>query len=129
VTLRSKVDDLPLLSNRSGGMTGKRKIFYIIHILLFPLASHLCDTNGCISKDHIVLETLELNYSRKQCQGIILTIFPATAQPHIFKATPCQHGLKHPQSNGDDFMFSCRKIQFVFLDKISVDFLNKQKLQ
>jgi hypothetical protein len=104
-------------------------ILFSFYLFLFFLASHLCDTNGCISKKHIVLEPIEINQNRKKCQGIILTLCPATATspPHILKATPCDHGLNHTESNGDNFLFSCRKIQCRYLDPISLDFLNKQK--
>ncbi|CAF0967189.1 unnamed protein product, partial [Adineta steineri] len=75
IVLRTKADDLPVLS--SGSMEG----------------SHLCDTIGCVLKEHIVLEPHEINISRRDCGGIKLSIIPATktSPPQIRKATPCRH--------------------------------------
>ena len=100
-------------------------IFYF-----FLLASHLCDTRSCILKDHVVLEAFKTNNSRTKCAGIILTIREqtATSPAHILKATPCQHGLNHIKSNGNHFMFSCRKIQFFFWIKLLLIFsINKNE--
>ncbi|CAF4294045.1 unnamed protein product, partial [Adineta steineri] len=74
IVLRTK-GKLPVLSTRAEG-------------------SHLCDSNGCVLKEHIVLESHEMNISRRDCEGIILSIIPATttSPPHIDMATPCRHG-------------------------------------
>ncbi|CAF3961348.1 unnamed protein product [Adineta steineri] len=79
VALRSKEDDLPVLSTGRGSMQ----------------ASHLCDSMHCISKEHIALESMEVNQSRRDCRGITLSIKPATttSPPHIDIATPCRHGI------------------------------------
>jgi hypothetical protein len=76
------------------------------------------------------MEPFRNNFQRTQCDGIILTICPATATSpaHIIKATPCEHG-ENNKPNGDPFEFSCRKIQLSYLDVISLNFLNKQILK
>ncbi|CAF1466114.1 unnamed protein product, partial [Adineta steineri] len=78
VALRSKEEDLPVLSTGRGSMQ----------------ASHLCDSMHCILKEHIVVESNEVNQSRKDCRGITLSIIPATttSPSHIDIATPCRHG-------------------------------------
>ncbi|CAF1491769.1 unnamed protein product [Adineta steineri] len=58
IALRSKLDKLPLLSTKK---TDYR-------------ASHLCDTTGCLSESHIIVETEEQNDSPRFCQGIFLHI-------------------------------------------------------
>ncbi|CAF4242437.1 unnamed protein product, partial [Adineta steineri] len=75
---RSKEEDLPVLSTGRGSMQ----------------ASHLCDSMHCIAKEHIVVESTEVNQSRRDCRGITLSIKPATttSPPHIDIATPCRHG-------------------------------------
>ncbi|CAF1228292.1 unnamed protein product [Adineta steineri] len=107
IVLRTK-ENLPVLSTRAQG-------------------SHLCDSNGCVLKEHIVLESYEMNISRRDCEGMILSIIPATTKspPHIKMATSCRHGVNYKDSNGDDFLYSCRKIQCVYLDEFSVAFLNE----
>jgi hypothetical protein len=124
VVLRTKEDQLPMLS--TGDMTGKILIFHIFCLSLLLLASHLCDTNGCVSKNHIIMEAFAINEQRARCDGITLTIRPATATTaaHIIKATPCKHG-ENNKSNSDPFKFSCRKIKFNVFDEISLNFLNK----
>ncbi|CAF3913470.1 unnamed protein product, partial [Adineta steineri] len=74
---RSKEEDLPVLSTGRGSMQ----------------ASHLCDSMHCIAKEHIVVESTEVNQSRRDCRGITLSIKPATttSPPHIDIATPCRH--------------------------------------
>ncbi|CAF1513218.1 unnamed protein product, partial [Adineta steineri] len=78
VALRSKEDDLPVLSTGRGSMH----------------ASHLCDLMHCVLKEHIVVESMEVNQSRRDCRGITLSITPAstTSPPYIKMATPCRHG-------------------------------------
>ncbi|CAF1500439.1 unnamed protein product [Adineta steineri] len=79
VALRSKEEDLPVLSTGRGSMQ----------------ASHLCDSMHCILKEHIVLESMEVNQSRRDYGGITLSIKPATttSPPHFDIATPCRHGI------------------------------------
>ncbi|CAF0898026.1 unnamed protein product [Adineta steineri] len=91
--------------------------------------SHLCDTNGCVLKAHIVIESMEVIQSQRDCGGIMLSIIPAstTSPPQIGNATPCRHGINYKNSNEDDFLYSCRKVQCIFLDKLSVAFLNKHE--
>jgi hypothetical protein len=93
----------------------------------FFLASHLCDTSGCLSKDHIVEESFTINNSRKPCKGVTLTIRPptATTPAHIIKATAFKHGVN---KNGiDPLKLSCRKIKIVELNVNSLNILNKIK--
>ncbi|CAF1376534.1 unnamed protein product [Adineta steineri] len=113
VALRSKEDDLSVLSTGRGSMQ----------------ASHLCDSVHCILKEQIVVESMEVNQSRRDCRGITLSIKPATttSPPHIKMATPCRHGINYKNSNGDDFMYSCRKIKCIFYDEFAVAFLNSNK--
>ncbi|CAF1390120.1 unnamed protein product [Adineta steineri] len=82
IVLRSKLDKLPLLSTKK---TGYR-------------ASHLCDTTGCLSESHIIVETEEQNDSRRFCQGIFL---------HIYQ---------HSNGNKKSFKYSCRKIKIMITD-------------
>jgi hypothetical protein len=126
IVLRTKEDQLPRLS--TSGLTGKIAIFHIFCLIRLLLASHLCDTNGCLSKDHIIKEAFAINEQRARCGGIILTIRPATrtSPAHIIKATPCKHG-ENNKPNGDSFEFSCRRIKLCYLDLISLDFLDKIK--
>ncbi|CAF1428335.1 unnamed protein product [Adineta steineri] len=98
VALRSKEDDLPVLSTGRGSMQ----------------ASHLCDSMHCISKEHIALESMEANQSRRDCRGITLSIKPATttSPPHIKMVTLCQHGINYKDSHGNEFLYN----RFYFLN-------------
>lgn len=122
-------NNLEEVSNTRDGMTGKTMMFYVNDYLssLILLGSHLCDTNGCLYYGHLVLEDFFTNLSRQRCNGVLLLVRPATSSspPHIIKYTPCYHGLQHPKSNGDDLMYSCRKIDIMFENDISVQFFNK----
>ncbi|CAF3650418.1 unnamed protein product [Adineta steineri] len=77
-------------------------------------ASHLCDTTGCLREEHLCIEKREINRSRIGCGGIVLTIFRNIAgECCIFQVNPCEHGIQHPDANGDYLRYSCRKIQVV----------------
>ncbi|CAF1567567.1 unnamed protein product [Adineta steineri] len=92
VALRSKEEDLPVLSTGRGSMH----------------ASHLYDSMHCISKEHIVVGSMEVNQSRRDCGGITLSITPATttSTPHIKMATPCRHSINYKDSHSDDFLYN-----------------------
>ncbi|CAF0745837.1 unnamed protein product [Adineta steineri] len=71
------------------------KTYSVVKEQINQTCSHLCDSLGCVLKDHLRVESMEMNISRRDCEGIILSIIPAitTSPPHIKKATPCEHGL------------------------------------
>ncbi len=77
--------------------------------------SHLCDTIGCISKKHLLIEPAARNRQRTRCKGIIIYIHEITASEYIImQVDPCEHGEQHTKANGDYFKYSCRKIQTIF---------------
>jgi hypothetical protein len=72
---------------------------------------------GCLSEDHICMESQKVNHSRSYCEGIYVTIYENTAgELLIIQVTPCQHGLQHEEANGDFFKYSCRKIKAIFIN-------------
>jgi hypothetical protein len=80
--------------------------------------SHLCDTIGCLSKEHLCIESAAINNQRSLCQGILLHVHEITAGEFlIMQVNPCDHDEKHPDANGDYFKYSCRKIQAIIIDK------------
>jgi hypothetical protein len=68
-----------------------------------------------VSNKHIIKEPFANNSDRTRCDGVILTLRPATAYKHGENNKP----------NGDPFEFSCREIKLSYLDVISLDFPNK----
>ncbi len=93
--------------------------WYFILQFYFYLASHLCDTVGCLSADHICSESREINNKRKECDGIIVHIYESTAGEFlILQVDACQHGeQRKQQANGNSLKYSCRKIKAVFLNE------------
>ncbi|CAF1221798.1 unnamed protein product [Adineta steineri] len=120
-----------LLSVRDATITLHRnsQFYSVFNKQIIKTCSHLCDSLGCVLKDHLMVESHEMNISRRDCEGIILSIIPAstTSPPQIRKATPCRHGINCRDSHGDHFLYSCKKVQCIFLDESSVAFLNKNK--
>ena len=92
---------------------------FSIDLLIYrslSLASHLCDTNGCISKDHLCIESAEVNQQRKHCQGIAVHIYENTAGEFlIIQIDPCRHGELHAKAANDFLKYSCRKIRAILL--------------
>jgi len=41
----------------------------------FVVGSPLCDTKGCISKNHLIIKTSEENRARQKCFGIIIQMY------------------------------------------------------
>jgi hypothetical protein len=66
---------------------------------------------GCLSKDHLCMESREVNQQRKYCDGIYVHIY----KNRILQVTPCDHGKQHEEANGDFLKYSCRKIKAIFL--------------
>ncbi|CAF1203152.1 unnamed protein product [Adineta steineri] len=92
VVLRAKEQkQLPPLSNERASYTG----------------SHLCDSTGCLRKEHLELELLSFNLSRKVCPGVMLLVVGDT----ITDVYPCVHGRTHPklETDGDELEYACRK--------------------
>jgi hypothetical protein len=131
VVLRSLEPDLSRLSSANGGNTGNVLLFHIIHSSLMFLASHLCDTKGCVSDKHLVLESFVTNDSRARYDGIMILIRLATptSPARIVKSQPCEHGKKYSKDNGDDFEYSCRKIRVIIMSAKSLNFFNKNNLK
>ncbi|CAF0765931.1 unnamed protein product [Adineta steineri] len=79
--------------------------------------SHLCDTNGCVSTEHLFIENFDVNLTRIRCEGVtfLIRLGNETSPGRIIQATPCRHGI-----NGDDdgFKNSCRKLKIYVQDVI-----------
>ncbi|CAF4271407.1 unnamed protein product, partial [Adineta steineri] len=79
--------------------------------------SDLCDTNGCVLTEHLVIENFDVSLSRIRCEGVTLLIHLGneTSPGRIIQATPCRHGI-----NGDNngFKNSCRKLKIYIQDVI-----------
>ncbi len=73
---------------------------------------------GCISKQHLCIESAARNKQRICCKGIVIYIHEITASEYIImQVNPCEHGEQHPEANGDYFKYSCRKIQTIFTNR------------
>ena len=85
------------------------------------VASHYCDTNGCLSLEHLAIEDFEVNLSRITCQGVILFVRAGSSVSpgHIIQATPCRHGVS---SEDGGFQSSCRKLQVHIQDEVSIQY-------
>ncbi|CAF1203541.1 unnamed protein product [Adineta steineri] len=102
ITLRSKMPSLPLLSCEKGAREG----------------SHLCSTLGCVSKQHIIIESEEDNQSRQTCFGVLLQVHQSGSDIGcIVKIKPCFHGRKLNTNLHDQVKYSCRKIQVVISEQ------------
>ncbi|CAF1363968.1 unnamed protein product [Adineta steineri] len=94
VVLRAKEQNkLPSLSNDPASYSG----------------SHLCDSRGCLRKEHLEVELYSFNSSRKYCPGVML----AVAGDTITDVYPCVHGRTHPKfkTGADELEYACRKVR------------------
>jgi hypothetical protein len=76
---------------------------------------------GGIRDEHLTIEKYIINNSRKSCGGVTLTLKSdgASKPKRIMEIHPCPHGIDHPEANGDDLKFSCRKLQILLQDEAS----------
>lgn len=86
--------------------------------------SHLCDTAGCISVDHLEYVPAHVtNLNRQRCLGVTLIV----SLDLIIHEVPCQHGV------GDTvearISSSCRKLRMVQLPPYSVTALFENHTQ
>jgi hypothetical protein len=90
------------------------------------LVSRLCSTSGCIRDDHVVIESTSISASRLNCPGIIVVLRPygSTTAKRVFKIQACDHGTKHPDAGGDFLRYSCRNIQVMIMDEVSMAYLD-----
>ncbi len=106
---------LPLLSGDAG--SSEQGLFTFLFCqsdkcFLFVVASHLCDTEGCISKDHLIIEKKEENLSRKHCSGVIMQMYQNNSGNYcISQVTPCKHGRKLKTNLQQQLEHSCGKIR------------------
>jgi hypothetical protein len=116
VVLRSKEKiKFSSMSSNPLSYSGTLSIVYLepyIHFLCSS-GSHLCDTNGCLRKDHLELELFSLNASRKVCSGVVLMV----AGDIIIDVNPCVHATTHPnyKPGGNDLDFSCRTVRVEYM--------------
>jgi hypothetical protein len=81
-------------------------------MLLVFLASHLCDTIGCISEEHLLIETQEINLSRRDSIGVMLRIHESNSGVRcIVQIKPCIHGRKLATNLDEQLNYSCGKLQ------------------
>jgi hypothetical protein len=116
---------LPKLTAKHSGKTGKR-ISSLTISKLFPLtASHLCDTKNCLRREHLIIESMKENASRRSCPGVILILQPqGPSKPKkIMQIKPCHHGINHQKAKGNFLKFSCRKIQVMIEDDSSIQYI------
>ncbi len=85
---------------------------------MYFIASHLCDTRGCVRIEHLTTENQKENLSRIWCPGVILTL----KGKHIVEVTPCKHGIKNKKANDDFLKFTCRKITVMVQDRAATDY-------
>ncbi|CAF1433495.1 unnamed protein product [Adineta steineri] len=83
--------------------------------------SHLCDTNGCVLSEHLVIENFDINLSRSRCEGVTLLVRPRneTSPGQIFQAAACRHGIN---DDDDDLKNSCRKLKIYVQDESSINY-------
>ncbi len=77
----------------------------------FVVASHLCDTKGCISENHLVVETRQENISRQNCFGAIIQMYEKSSGNYcITQVKPCKHGRKLKTNSQQQLEHGCHKI-------------------
>ncbi len=90
---------------------------FLIFNFRFFQGSHLCDTKGCISKQHLIVETQKVNLSRRHCFGIMIQMHQnSSGVGCITELKPCVHGRSPKRSLDEELRYSCRKIQAVITE-------------
>ena len=111
VILRSKLKPFPVLTQKSNSMQGNfDSMHWTLTLSSLFLASHLCDTRGCVADKHLLAESTSVNGSRSRCQGIILLLRPGTPMC-ILDWKPCRDGLTYSDVKSIQLQYSCRKIR------------------
>ncbi|KAK9253194.1 zinc-binding loop region of homing endonuclease-domain-containing protein [Lipomyces tetrasporus] len=64
-----------------------------VHNLLYGgyQASHLCHQTNCINPDHLVVETQQVNLSRKMCSVKVNVKTSVNGRDYFLKAEECPH--------------------------------------
>jgi hypothetical protein len=117
---------LPILTSNGGGRSGESATNAISNFLISFVASHLCDTVGCLRDEHLVVESMQINQDRRLCNGIILVLQsngPSTPK-EVLQVQPCVHGANHRQTRGNFLRYSCRKIQVIIQDAACRNYFN-----
>ncbi len=82
--------------------------------MCFSVGSHLCNTKGCISKHHLIVESAAANTSRNNCYGILMQVHENTSGVGcITLVKPCVHGRNKEKTDKEQMQDSCRKIRAV----------------
>ncbi|KAK9429741.1 zinc-binding loop region of homing endonuclease-domain-containing protein [Lipomyces doorenjongii] len=84
---------------KDGFQSAHRVVCYLtkseddVHNLLYRgyHASHLCHQRGCINPDHLVVETEDVNYSRKMCSTKVHTKTSVNGRDYLANAEDCPH--------------------------------------
>jgi hypothetical protein len=67
---------------------------------------------GCISENHLVVETRQENVSRRECFGVIIQMYQTSSGNYcITQIKPCKHGRKLKTDLQQQLKYSCRKIR------------------
>ncbi|CAF1507929.1 unnamed protein product [Adineta steineri] len=105
IVLRATDPSFTNLTNRKNAKTG----------------SHLCDTNGCVLSEHLVIENFDINLSRTRCQGVTLLVRLGneTSVGRIIQAAACRHGIINDDGG---FKNSCRKLKIYVQDETSINY-------
>jgi hypothetical protein len=70
----------------------------------------------------VIIESFAANNSRKSCGGVLLPLkSDDPSKPRqIVQIDCCRHGIDHPEANGDFLKLSCRKLQVILQDEVSI---------
>ncbi len=83
----------------------------------------MCDTIGCISEHHLLIETGKVNMTRQGCHGVVLQIHRSSyGVDCITDIEPCIHGEKTKSNMDQKLKYSCRKIRAVITEDKHVPF-------
>lgn len=83
--------------------------------------SHLCNTAGCCSGEHLQVETLHReNLVRQRCRGVLLLVHNSV----IVQEQPCSHA-DMTQPFNDQILSSCRKVQIVVVSQPAAEAIHR----
>lgn len=106
------------ISHVAYNATGEREITPLpLNLGSGASISHLCDTLGCCSGNHLQVETRHrTNLVHQRCRGVLLLVHRSV----IIQECPCSHADMSKSFN-DRLYTSCRKIQIVVVDESAAE--------
>ena len=91
---------------------------------LLLLGPQLCNTNGCLFIEHVIIEKFSINSNRQACSGVTLLFRPpiGDAPHHTIKTELCPYALGEDPTILDPFVKSCRKLQLLIQGSFCVNY-------